>query len=77
MAGLFDAAKEVARLEKQRAKVEKELAGISARLDNPAFLSKAGAAVIDEARAAAADAGARLAEVDAKLQQARALAAAA
>ncbi|GBF93255.1 valyl-tRNA synthetase [Raphidocelis subcapitata] len=77
MAGLFDAAKELARLEKQRAKVEKDLAGITARLGNPNFVSKAGAAVIDEARAQAADAGARLAEIDSKLQQVRALAAAA
>jgi len=69
MAGLFDVAKETARLEKQRAKVEKELGGITARLSNPNFVSKASAAVIDEARQQAADAGARLAEVEAKLQQ--------
>jgi valyl-tRNA synthetase len=69
MAGLFDVAKEAARLAKQRAKVEKELAGLRARLDNPNFVSKASAEVIDEARRAAADAAARLADVDAKIAQ--------
>jgi valyl-tRNA synthetase len=56
--------------------VEKELAGINGRLNNPNFVAKAGAAVIDEARQQAADAGARLAELEAKLQQVAALAAA-
>ena len=76
MAGLFDVAKETARLEKQKQKAEKELAGITARLNNPNFVAKAGAAVIDEARQQAADVGARLAEIEAKLAQVAALAAA-
>lgn len=75
MAGLFDVAKETARLEKQKAKVEKELAGINSRLNNPNFVAKASEAVISEARQQAADAGARLGEIEAKLKQVAALAA--
>ena len=41
MAGLFDVEKELARLGKQRAKIEKDLAGVVARLTNPKFLEKA------------------------------------
>lgn len=41
LAGLFDVAKERSRLSKQRAKLDKELAGISARLNNPDFMAKA------------------------------------
>ena len=41
MAGLFDVDKELARLAKQRAKIEKDLAGVVARLSNPKFLEKA------------------------------------
>ena len=75
MAGLFDVAKERARLEKQKAKAEKDLAGIRGRLDNPNFVAKAGAPVIEEARQQAADAAARVAEIDAKIAQVAALAA--
>lgn len=53
--------------------VEKELAGINARLNNPNFVAKASAPVIDEARQQAADASAKLAELEAKLQQVAAL----
>ena len=35
LAGLFDAEKELVRLAKQRAKIEKDLAGVVARLSNP------------------------------------------
>jgi hypothetical protein len=41
MAGLFDVEKEVARLNKQRAKIEKDLQGVEAQLNNPKFLEKA------------------------------------
>eukprot|EP00198_Chlamydomonas_reinhardtii_P003262 XP_001692598.1 predicted protein [Chlamydomonas reinhardtii] len=41
LAGLFDVAKELARLGKQKAKLDKELGGISGKLNNPAFMSKA------------------------------------
>ena len=49
--------------------MEKELAGITARLDNPNFVAKASPPVIEEARQQAADAAARLAEIEAKLLQ--------
>lgn len=75
MAGLFDVAKETARLQKQKAKAEKELAGIKGRLDNPNFVAKASGPVIEEARQQAADAAARLAEIEDKLAQVAALAA--
>lgn len=41
MAGLFDAAKELARLGKQRAKLQRDLEGIASRLANPKFLARA------------------------------------
>ena len=53
--------------------MEKELAGITGRLSNPNFVAKASAPVIEEARQQAADAGAKLAELEAKLQQVAAL----
>ena len=43
MAGLFDVAKELARLGKQKAKLEKDLAGINGKLNNPKFIEKASA----------------------------------
>jgi hypothetical protein len=46
MAGLFDVDKEVARLGKQRAKLEKELAGVSSRLSNAKFLERASEAEV-------------------------------
>lgn len=54
MAGLFDATKEIDRLGKQQAKVEKALAGLQARLSNASFVDKAPANVVDEVRAEAA-----------------------
>ena len=53
----------------QPLQVEKELAGITARLNNPNFVAKASPPVIEEARQQAADAAARLAEIEAKLLQ--------
>lgn len=41
MAGLFDVDKELARLNKQRTKIEKDLAGVVAKLNNPKFIEKA------------------------------------
>jgi hypothetical protein len=56
MAGLFDVDKEVARLGKQRAKLEKELAGVAGRLDNGKFLERASEAEVAKVGAAAAQA---------------------
>lgn len=69
LAGLFDVEKELARLTKQKAKVEKELAGILGRLNNPKFVEKASPEYIAEVRGQAADAQDRLASVEAKLAQ--------
>jgi hypothetical protein len=41
MAGLFDVAKELARLNKQRTKLQKDLDGVNGRLNNPKFMEKA------------------------------------
>eukprot|EP00983_Pelagomonas_calceolata_P006943 225969-Pelagomonas_calceolata.AAC.3 len=41
MAGLFDAEKELARLNKQRTKLQKDYDGVTARLSNTKFLEKA------------------------------------
>lgn len=73
LAGLFDVVKETARLNKQKAKLEKELSGISARLDNPNFSAKATAAVVAETRAQQAKVAQQLALVTQKLQQAQQL----
>ncbi len=41
VAGLFDVAKEVARLTKQREKAEKDLAGVAGRMANKKFMDNA------------------------------------
>ncbi len=58
LAGLFDVAKERSRLSKQRAKLDKELAGINARLNNPDFMAKASPEVGPEQRGKGRGAGA-------------------
>jgi len=73
MAGLFDVAKELARLNKQRGKLQKDLDGISARLNNPKFMEKASAEYVAEAQAQRAEAAEKLALVDAKIAQVTAL----
>lgn len=50
LAGLFDAAKELGRLEKQKGKLDKELGALVGRLSNKAFMDKAPANVVEEAR---------------------------
>lgn len=73
LAGLFDVDKELARLTKQKAKVEKELGGIMGRLNNPKFVEKASADYIAEVRGQAADAQDRLSSIEQKLAQVQAL----
>jgi valyl-tRNA synthetase len=68
LAGVIDIAAEKARLQKALDALEKELAGLQARLSNPAFLAKAKEEVVDEARARVETAG----EEAAKLRAARA-----
>jgi valyl-tRNA synthetase len=74
MAGLFDAAKEVERLQKQAAKLEKDAAALAARLSNPKFVGKAPPEVVAEVQAAAAEAAEQLAAVLDKVEKFRALA---
>lgn len=47
VAGLFDMAKEVARLNKQREKAEKDLAGVTSRMANKKFMDNAPPQVTD------------------------------
>jgi valyl-tRNA synthetase len=54
---IVDLAREKARLQKEIDKLDGELARIAAKLENPAFLSKAPAEVIEEQRERKADAG--------------------
>ncbi|GFR44090.1 hypothetical protein Agub_g5252 [Astrephomene gubernaculifera] len=74
LAGLFDVAKELARLGKQRTKLEKDLAGIHSRLNNPAFMAKAAPGYVEEARAQEREAREKLALVEQKIAQVTALA---
>ena len=53
MAELVDVAAEKARLQKEKDSAQKQLDGILARLDNPAFTGKAPAAVVESTRASA------------------------
>lgn len=69
LAGLFDAAKEVKRLQKQREKLEKELAGLMGRLNNPKFVGSAPEKVVNEVRAQAQDLQEKMALVSEKLAQ--------
>jgi len=55
LAGLIDFAAEKARVEKELQKLEAELAGIAKRLDNPGFLARAPAEVVEKDRARAAE----------------------
>lgn len=56
-AGLFDVAKERARLARQREKLAKELAAVAARVANEAFMSRAPPHVVAEVRRGVPDAG--------------------
>jgi valyl-tRNA synthetase len=55
--------------------VEKELAGVMGRLNNPKFVSKASPEYVAEVQAQAAEVQDRLGSIDAKYQQVQALAA--
>ena len=73
-AGLFDAEKELARLEKQREKLEAELANAEARLSNEKFMAKAPERVIGEFRSQRDDAQQKLVLIREKSEQMKALA---
>lgn len=73
MAGLFDAAKEIDRLQKQAAKIEKELAALNGRLSNSSFVDKAPEKVVNEVKSAAAEATEQLAALQDKISKFEAL----
>ncbi|MGB0496816.1 MAG: valine--tRNA ligase [Rubricella sp.] len=63
LAGIIDVAAEAARLKKARAKLEKEIGGLRAKLSNEKFLAKAPEEVVDEQRTRLEDAEAELAKI--------------
>ncbi len=62
----IDPAKEAVRLTGEIAKVDKELAGVNGRLNNPGFVAKAAPEAVEKARADAADLAARRAKLEAR-----------
>ena len=69
MADLVDVEKERQRLERQRDKVDKELAQLTARLANKGFIDKAPAAVVAKVRAEADELRAQLEAIGRSLDQ--------
>ncbi|CAG9467326.1 unnamed protein product [Pedinophyceae sp. YPF-701] len=74
LAGLFDAKKEMARLEKQKSKIEKELGSLKGRLGNKGFVEKAPESVVNEVKAQAAELEEQLAAVQEKMDKVAAMA---
>ena len=73
-AGLFDVEKEVARLNRQREKLEKDLAAVQGRVQNRSFMDRAPPAVVAEALQAKEEAEQKVAAIAAKIEQMLALA---
>lgn len=73
LAGLFDAAKDIQRLEKQQEKAQKELSGLEARLSNSKFVDNAPEKVVQEVMAQASELREKVELILQKLEQARAL----
>ncbi|MCI0572492.1 MAG: valine--tRNA ligase, partial [Myxococcaceae bacterium] len=69
LAGLIDFEEEKARLKKELSKTEGELAGIQRKLDNPNFVAKAPADVVEADRARVAELGARKAKLQENLMR--------
>lgn len=61
---LVDREKELARLGREKAACEKDIAALSSKLDNPGFVAKAPAQVVDGERAKLAKARERLAQIE-------------
>lgn len=66
---LVDKAAETARLQKEKATVQKQLDGVLARLNNKAFTDKAPQAVVDGAKAQAAALQEKLALLEQSMAQ--------
>ena len=73
MAGLIDKEAEIARLEKEIAKLEKDLPRIEGKLNNPKFVDKAPAAVINKEKEKLAKAHSSLANFNEQLLKIQAL----
>jgi valyl-tRNA synthetase len=73
LAGLADPVKEIARLTKQQAKMEKEIAGLAGRVNSPSFTDKAPPAVVEKARKELSDLEEQLAAVVARVEQMQSL----
>jgi valyl-tRNA synthetase len=69
LAGLIDVAAELKRLDKQLERTEKELTGLTGRLENPAFVERAPAAVVEKERARAEQLRRELAELNAQSER--------
>jgi valyl-tRNA synthetase len=74
MAGLIDAEAEIARLEKQRGRIEGDLAKSMKKLDNPAFVDNAPGAVVEKERGRVTEMRAALERIQEQLERVRALA---
>jgi valyl-tRNA synthetase len=74
MAGLIDAAAEITRLEKQRAKLDADLAKTRAKLDKPSFVDNAPVAVVEKERQRAEELGSAITKIEQQLERVRVLA---
>ncbi len=73
LAGLIDVAAELARLEKQLAKLQGDLKRVKAKLNNEAFVSKAPAELVEQERARAADTANAIRELESHMKSLRGL----
>lgn len=73
LAGLIDKDAEIARLTKEIEKIEKNLAGVEARLNNPAFVEKAKPEVIETARKQAEEQRLALGQLQGQLEKMQSL----
>ncbi len=71
LAGLIDKDAEIARLTKEIEKIEKNLAGVASRLNNPAFVEKAKPEVIETARKQAEEQRVALGQLCGQLEKMR------
>lgn len=73
LAGLIDKDAEIARLSKEIEKIEKNLAGVASRLNNPAFVEKAKPEVIETARKQAEEQHVALGQLRGQLEKMKTL----
>ena len=73
LSGIVDPAKEVGRLGKQAAKLEKEVGGLAGRLKSPKFVEKAPAEVVEKSKKELAELEEQLAAVRSRMAQMEAL----